>query len=179
MFCAVGGMYFLFARTIIVISNGLDGVKDTIYMSIALIFTFVAPIFIIMPAIGAESIILFMDKEKVWMNREISSKNERIQYKTETRFEDIADMKIIIDNRDSRSKSIQSRRSVSLKKYLVLLDQQGKENRFFVQWYTNKYLVKIMTKIVERIESTGTVYSGTAPQEVMDNYKQTERKKLL
>lgn len=150
----------------------------TIVFIAGIVFMWAAVVGVV-PTIGAESIIIFMDNDKVWMNKEIAYKNERIQYKSEIRFEDITNMKFMIDNRDSRGRSISSMRGVSLKKYLVLMDENGKEKRFFVQWYTNKYLFKIMTEIVARIEAVGKVYSGASPQEVIDNYKQTERKKLL
>jgi|GEM_PF-5857341 len=171
--------YYYFA---IVLSKLLHNVYELKELVVGIFFLFVmlfGPIGLFLIIADFETIILFMDNDKVWMNKQVTFKKDRIQYKTTIKFADIADMKLIVNNCDSRGRSISSIRSVSLKKYLVLMDENGKEKRFFVQWYTNKYLFKIMTEIVARIEAVGKVYSGASPQEVIDNYKQTERKKLL
>lgn len=113
-----------------------------------------------------------MDDEKIWMNATPIPKPMREQFKAEILFSEIVDINLVNSEKTSKGKpSNRGYKGRSIKTYLVFSKKNGRKVRMNVSYFTDDYLMEIISEVILRVNAVGNNYEGHDAIWIFNNVK--------
>ena len=115
--------------------------------------------------------VIILKEESIYVPDEWGISDEKVQYKVELAYADIAYMYLRETTNDSHNKPMKRYFPVTLPKtYLVLCDYNGKEHAVNIVFYTKSVRIKIIDEIIYRMKMYGNESCTKSGKEIYDDF---------
>ncbi len=97
-------------------------------------------------------------------------KNEKVQFKTVVRYDDIVDISLVRSTNNSHNKRIRANQPQSslTKLYLQLTTRSGKKEWMYIKYFTKRQQIKIITELIQRMERVGNFTVFKTAQDIIN-----------